>query len=299
MKKRNLFIAIIISIFLTACSSTKVNTDQANSKSADTAFLNLLTTVKIEMVQSPAPTTKGKMFSKQFIVSVKNSQTSEPMQNFSLTISYPVSADENKTENVRTNSDGTYIFDAPVCNFAVNGKFLAYANPNSKKQNLIDAAVQSGASADFFVRSDIPEKGAILFIYEYDEKNKPARNFYNLISEFQKYGCKKVGNAPVNDESDIGKSIESLYKRNKEIVNDEFGYFIGGTVKYVKPIEKNENGFYCALTAEIWVVDMTNGKEIYRNSYSCETTQPKWEKAASKCKEDLGKIIADDLIYKL
>ncbi|MCR5436243.1 MAG: hypothetical protein K6E97_04160 [Treponema sp.] len=299
MNTRKLFFITIILVLLSACTSTKVNTDTTNSKSADTAFLNLLNTTKIEMVQVPAATTKGKMFTKQFIVSVKNNETNEPLPNFSLTISYPVSEDSVKTENVKTNSEGQYIFDAPVCNFAVKGKFLAYANPNSKKENLVSAAIDAGASADFNVRSDIPEKGAILFIYEYDEKNKPARNFYNLISEFQKYGCKKVGNAPVNDESDIGKPIESLYKRNKEIVNEDFGYLIGGTVKFVKPIEKTENGFYCSLTSEIWVVDMITGKEIYRNSYSCETTQPKWEKAASKCKEDLGKIIADDLIYKL
>ncbi len=297
MKIKILIIVTIISSLFLSCASTQVTVPE--NKNDEQFFAMEIIQKKIELLEQPSDTTKGKAFNKSYKIKLTDTNTQEILANYPIIISYPVSKTEVKTENVKTDENGIYTFTPAVPDFVVKGEFRAYLNLATKKEHIINLAKEAGIKADFNVKSDLPKKGAILFIWEYDEKQKPSRNFYNLISEIQKQGSTKVGNAPINDESDIGKPVENLWKRNKEIVNDDFGYLIIGTVKYEKAIEKTDDGWYCKLLADIQIVDMTDGKVIYTNSYSCDTVQPKWEKAASTCKEKLGKIIADDIIYAL
>ena len=74
----------------------------------------------------------------------------------------------------------------------------------------------------------------------------------------RKKGVSMISNAPLcDDTSYITASKQKIYKDNYQYVEDQFGYLIGGTVKFVSPVQANEDGTYSAhLIADIYGINM-------------------------------------------
>lgn len=299
-----------LTVLFAGCGSAPKNTNEPKTaapvevqqKNPDEDYLNSLKNFKITVTQTPKITNVNKKFNTSYAAKVLNSDNT-PAANCKITIEYPASKDKNtivfarKDETADANGIITFTPDIPY--FAANDKVYFYLSTESENPETIDAAKKAGASAEWKVRSDIISKGAILFIWDYNEKDRPVNNSYEILSEFRSRGMTMTGNAPVNETSYIGKPLSTLYKLNYEIVENSYGYLIAGTVKFVKPVEQVENGYLCSLTAEISAVNMKTGEVIFTKTYNNEAVGTNWAKATGKCKEDLSKIIVDDIVYGL
>lgn len=297
-----LFMAAAIS-----CGSTSVDSSNDDSKNQapsvkDSEFIESLANYKINLIQTPKAADYNKPFATSFIVQVKN-KSGAAVPNFPITIEYPSSKEKGKvvftTKNVTTDNAGKVLFKPENTDFSVKSECSFYPTPVSNKKSTVNAAKEAGVKANFVIKSKLISSGAILFIWEYNEKGKPATNCYTVLSELQTRGA-TAGNAPINQESMIGAANDVLYTRNKAIVENNFGYLICGTVKYVNPVQKNDDKTWtCSLVSEIYVIDMNNGKEIYRKTYSADATDAKYEKSISEARKVLAKVIVDNLVDNL
>lgn len=301
------FLAIgLLSILALSCGSTSIDSNSSSTAQApsvkDSEFIETLKDIKISVLQTPKAADYGKAFTSSFIIQVKNI-TGAVLPDYPVTIEYPVSNTNEKIEfetlNTTTDAAGKVLFKPSNTDFTVNSQISFYPTPSSNKKATVQAAKEAGTSTKFQIKSKIVSKGAILFIWEFNEKDKPTTNCYSVLSELQTRGA-TAGNAPVNQESYIGASTETLYKKNHEIVENNFGFLIGGTVKYENPVSKNdENLWTCNLVSEIYVIDMTTGKEVYRKTYKASEKDAKYDKAVSNCKKTISKIIVDNLVDNL
>lgn len=300
--KKSLLLTSVLIALLVSCGTTSSTQDKKTVSAPspkDTEFIESLNSVKINVLQTPRPAEFDKPFTSSFIFQAKNTDGSI-LPNYNVTIEYPVSHDDDdiKYEKTTTFTDesGKVLFKPTKTDFTVNAKIYCYPTPPSSKKSTVMAAKEARSSTKFQIKSRIASKGALLFIWEYNERNKPTTNCYTILSELQARGT-TVGNAPVNQESYIGASTDTIYKKNYEIVQNNFGFLIGGTIKYEKPVAKNDDNLWeCSLVSEIYVIDMTSGKEIFRKTYDCDEEDSKYDKAVSNCKKAISKEIVDDLV---
>ena len=159
--------------------------------------------------------------------------------------------------------------------------------------------MNNSVSASWNVRSNIINKGAVLFIWNYSENNKPTNNSYEILSQLRKDGVSMVGNAPVNETSYINSDSKTLYKQNYEIIENTFGYLIAGTVKFVKPVEKVDTAYSCTLVADLKCIDMNNGNELLSFSVTNTSTGINWNECVTKCRNELAVKVCDEIIYNL
>lgn len=309
-KIRKVSVAVLLAT-LVSCGSTPageksvISEEKAPSTTSsvkDTEFIESLQNYKISVLQTPKAADYNKPFASSFIIQVKTS-TGAVAANYPITIEYPVNKVKGKVEfettNVETDSAGKVLFKPQNTAFSVNSTISFYPTPVSNKKNTIQAAKDAGVKTTFAIKSKLISSGAILFIWEYNEKDKPATNCYTVLSELQTRGA-TAGNAPMNQESLIGASTDTLYSKNKAIVENAFGYLIGGTVKFVTPVSRNDDKTWtCSLISEIYVIDMDTGKEVYRNTYSADATDAKYEKSISDARKKLAKEIVDNLVDNL
>ena len=151
------------------------------------------------------------------------------------------------------------------------------------------------------VKSDIASKGAVLFVWDFNEKDRPVNNSYNIQAEFRGRGITMVGNGPVNETSYIGKP-KSLYKDTYDIIGgNQYGYLIYGTVKFAQPVTALEDGsgYVCVLKAEIEAVTMKNGTQIYSSAITYESKGKNWNECVSVGKDKLSELVVDDILYGL
>lgn len=307
MKIRKILALGLLSILAVSCGTTSGNSNPSTTSvqapsQKDSDFISSLSDVKFSVLQTPKAADYGKSFASSFIVQVKNSAGSV-MADYPVTIEYPVGNQNEKVEfatvSTTTDAAGKVLFKPENTEFAVNSEILFYPTPASNKKSTVQAAKNAGTSTKFQIKSKIISKGAILFIWEFNEKDKPVTNCYTVLSELQTRGA-TAGNAPVNQESYIGASTETLYKKNHDIVENNFGFLIGGTVKYESPVAKDsDNMWTCNLVSEIYVIDMATGKEVFRKTYKASEKDAKYDKAISNCKKTIAKIIVDNLVDNL
>lgn len=265
-------------------------------------FIQSLTDVKLEIVQSPKTASYKKAFSSSFKAKVTSSDNI-PLIDFPITICYPTNRTpeglEFSTTEVKSDENGIVEYNSPALNFGIDDFVTFYPTPAFEDEAVISACKALSAQATIKSKSNITTKGALLFVWDFNEKNRPVNNSYEVMAELRSYGITMVGNAPVNESTDIGNSVEKLYKRNYEIVEDAYGYLVIGTVKFVEPVSAVEDGYFCSLISEITVVNMSNGKIVLQDSYTNQATGKNWSAAVSKCKEDLSVTICKDLVFKL
>lgn len=319
MKRIKIVLSSIISlILLTSCATTTVESQSkttSNHKSpsreietkketTEDIFIKSLEGITISKVSSPKEISKGRSFSDPFVFSAKKADGSA-LEGFALTLEYPVSKSLDgisfeKTDFI-TDAEGNIYFTPQQTTFAVKTRVNVYPTPISDDPSLSERLKPYTASADWKVKSDIASKGAVLFIWDYNEKDRPVNNSYNIQAEFRGRGITMVGNGPVNETSYIGKP-KALYKDTYDIIGGtQYGYLIYGTIKFEQPVTESEdgNGYFCLLKAEIEAVSMKNGSKIYSSVITYESKGKNWNECVSKGKDKLSQLVVDDLIYGL
>jgi hypothetical protein len=319
MKRIKIVLSSIISLILLAsCATTTVESQSkttSNHKSpsreietkketAEDIFIKSLEGITISKVSSPKEISKGRSFSDPFVFSAKKADGSA-LEGFALTLEYPVSKSLDgisfeKTDFI-TDAEGNIYFTPQQTTFAVKTRVNVYPTPISDDPSLSERLKPYTASAEWKVKSDIASKGAVLFIWDYNEKDRPVNNSYNIQAEFRGRGITMVGNGPVNETSYIGKP-KALYKDTYDIIGGtQYGYLIYGTIKFEQPVTESEdgNGYFCLLKAEIEAVSMKNGSKIYSSVITYESKGKNWNECVSKGKDKLSQLVVDDIIYGL
>ena len=319
MKKTTLIFTSTISMFLLAsCASTaEISQEEAGSeeKSApkvieivqetpEALFLKSLEGISITKLSSPKEVNKGRTFAAPFVFSATNADGG-PVEGLSLTITYPASKSEGNINyssiEVITDAEGKASFTAEKTSFAAKAKVSAYPTPVSDDKELAEQLVKYTAQADWKVKSDIISKGAVLFIWDFNEKDRPQNNSYQIQAEFRSRGITMVGNGPVNETSYIGK-LQSLYKDTYDIIGGtQYGYLLYGGIKFAQPVTALEDGsgYSCILKAEIQALNMKDGSLIYSSELSYEATGKNWNECVSKGKDKLSELVVDDILYGL
>ena len=230
----------------------------------------------------------------------------QPLENLSLTLSYPASksVDEGisfeKTELI-TDAEGKITFTPEATSFAAKTKVSVYPTPINENPELMERLKPFTAEADWKVKSDLPSKGAVLFVWDFNEKDRPVNNFANLQAECRTRGITMVGNGPVNETSYLGKQ-QALYKDTYKIIGgNAYGYLIYGTIKFDQPVTAKEDGsgYFCIIKADIEAYDMKNGNKVYSFTKSYESNGKNWNECVSKGKDKIAEFIVTDIIYGL
>lgn len=310
---KSLFILSLL-FFIISCESTKVEDEIIAEETAEVVevvvpeptpeeiFIESLNNVKMEFTQLPKVANYNKPFSCPYTLAVTDND-GNALAGYSVTFKVPVSRNkmniEFQTVVFTTDETGTINYEQPVLEFGINDFIYAYPTPAFESSDVINACQAKAAKAQIKAKSNIISKGCLLFIWDFNEKDRPVNNSYDILSELRSYGITMSGNAPVNEASDIGTPIEQLYKRNYEIVEDAYGYLICGSVKFVEPVSEVEDGWKCSLAAEITVVNMKNGEIQFEKTYNNENVGKNWTAATSGCKEKLAEIICEDIVFGL
>ena len=271
--------------------------------SAEELFIQEMNTYSLEFTNKPAKIKKGKQFATPFEVTVLNSN-GEPAANFDVCFLYPANKEGSQfvydSAVVKTNENGIASFDPGKINFAANLLIEAYPNIPFKLEHFYEVFPIPLVWADFTVESDIATKGAILFVFEYNENGKSPKNSYDILSGLRKKGVYQIVNAPLSDTEYINASKEKIYKENYEYVGSDFGYLIGGTIKFTNPVEKNEDGTYTAsMIAEMYGIEMKTGKVIYEDKITNTDSGTNWNYAVSNCRNKLTQLVVDSIMFGL
>ena len=320
---KKVFITSILSLLLFSCASTD-NENQNPEKSknspeagiqevkiaepevpvptAEELFLQSIEDYSISFSNIPSKIKKGKAFGSAFEVVVVDSEGA-PVTDFDICFNYPKeksgSALVFSNEIIKTDENGKASLTLDVIKFAAQAKVTAKpAIPEGL--NISDTELTSKTvTADFLVESDIATKGAIMFVFEYTESGKPSKNSYDILSGLRKKGVYLIGNAPISDTDYINASKQKIYKENYNIVGTDYGYLIGGTIKFASPVEQIENGYEATLLADIYGIDMKTGEVIYENTHEIKATGTNWNYAVSNCRDKLTQIVVDSIMFGL
>ena len=323
MKKGKLFIkrafiASLCTLFIVSCASTSTEKSDEHKKSKEEIveiqepvipqptkeqiFLESLEGIKLEFTKIPSKTKKNKKFDSAYELIVTD-KDENPVADFEVAFIVPVKNSENQLTGLRecltTDENGCISYTPATPDFAAKTTVCAYPFvPDNLEINNDDIAPYK-VYADFIVESDVATKGAIMFVFEYTESGKPSKNSYDILSGLRKKGVYMIGNAPISDTDYINASKQKIYKENYNIVGTDYGYLIGGTIKFDGPVEQTEDGYIARLTAEIYGIDMKTGNVIYENTHKEEAAGKNWNYAVSDCKDKLTKTVVDSIMFGL
>ena len=320
MKKTTLLITSALTMLLMiSCASNNTESEATDSKeekksapvvieviqeSPEMLFLKSLEGISVTKVSSPKEVTKGRSFAAPFVFAAAKADGS-PAEGLSLTISYPASKSEGKinyaTAEAVTDAEGKISFEAPQTSFAAAAKVSVYPTPVTADKELAEELKKYTAEADWKVKSDLASKGAVLFVWDYNEKDRPVNNSYNIQAEFRGRGITMVGNGPIGETSYIGKP-KSLYKDTYDIIGGTaYGYLIYGTIKFEQPVTAKEDGsgYFAIFRADIEAFDMKDGSKVYSFTTSYESEGKNWNECVSKGKDKIAELIVSDIIYGL
>ncbi len=310
MKVRKSLFILSCALILSSCASNQTsgsqNTTEAPAANTEKTvspaqkFIMSMDEVNLKMTSSPKDTEIGKAFASPFTVLVTDN-SGAPMANYSVTFSYPDTKKDKDivftTQTATTDASGKASISLPAPSIAADDFVTVYPTPISKSEKVVSAAKSKAVKAIWKVKSNMVKSGILLYVWEYDAKGKPANNFYNILGDLQTNGAKKVGNAPLSDTSYLNESAERQAAVNKSIVGDDFKYLIGGTLKYITPTGKVDNVYSCKMVADIYAIDLSTGKEIYRKSFEGTGFGDKWGKDVTDCKNKLSRRIVSDILY--
>ena len=317
MKLNKAFLFLSIFCLLNSCASKEVEIIEENVVEApveieevevipeptpEELYIESLANIKLDFIQIPKTASYNKNFSSSYKLSVTDS-LGAPLSEFAVTMFYPSTRNGVELEYTKvelfSNEEGIVEFTPEPIKCGINDFIIAYPTPAFESDDVYNACLNIAAKAQIKVRSDIVNKGCLLFIWDFNEKNRPVNNSYEILSELRSYGITLSGNAPVNESSYIGTDINKLYKQNYEIVEDAYGYLICGTIKFVEPVSQVDDAYNCKMIAEITAVNMKNGNVQIEKTFTKETTGKNWTAVTSDCKEALAQVICEELVYGL
>ena len=335
MKKYKIIATLVIASVFCSCQTSKVSNKQDNLNDISEPVIEIknlkeieyaesLTNIFIKSISSPKEIIKGRKLKEPFKFSVskiqniesktestdKNSTTTTetPIANFKVNVKYPSSKDKSElqfsTIELTSDENGIISFNPENTNFTCASSIQVFPaipqDVNASDEVVINAIQQKKITKDIKIKSDIINKGAVLFVWEYNEKGRPTGNSYNILSELRKRGITLTGNAPVSDVSYIEKPLSELYQANFEIIGSTmYGYLLSGTLKFEQPVTKVEDGYTCTLVFQLDGIDMKTGDVIFSTTQSHSAQGSNWNNCVSKCKNELTVKIVDELIYGL
>lgn len=321
MKKKILFINFLLFILgmIISCATTNNETPVTENvieeieenqieiisepePTAEELFLTQMEGIKIEFTKVPAKTKKNKAFGSSYELLVTDNDS--PLADFEVILNVPEKKEGTILNFVSkaftTDENGIITFTPATPDFAAETQITAYPAIPEGLEITVDELKAQTATAAYLCESDIVAKGAIMFVFEYNENGKSPKNSYDILSGLRKKGVYQIGNAPISDTDYINASKEKIYKENYEYVGTDFGYLIGGTVKFANPVEKNEDGTYTAhLIADIYGIDMKTGIVIYEEKNEYTSSGTNWNKAVESCKEKLTTLVVDSIMFGL
>ena len=323
MKKGKLFIkrafiASLCTLFIVSCASTSKEKSDEPKKSKEEIveiqepvipeptkeqiFLESLEGIKLQFTKIPSKTKKNKNFDSAYELIVTD-KDENPVADFEVAFIVPVKNSENQITGSRecltTDENGCISYTPSTPDFAAKTTVCAYPFVPDNLEIADEEIAPYKVYADYIVESDVAAKGAIMFVFEYTESGKPSKNSYDILSGLRKKGVYMIGNAPISDTDYINASKQKIYKENYNIVGTDYGYLIGGTIKFDGPVEQTEDGYIARLTAEIYGIDMKTGNVIYENTHKEEAAGKNWNYAVSDCKDKLTKTVVDSIMFGL
>lgn len=317
-KSHILFLSVTLFSFI-SCESTPKSEPQTNKSNEEINqiveeidpavielenYKNSIKNLVLKIESSPAAVNVRKSFSKNFSASVKD-ESGSPVSDFSVIVKFPASKTESvinyETKVLNTDENGLVSFTAPQTSFAANEKVVFYPAPCNESEEALEAAMEKAVSADYLVKSDIITKGAVLFIWDFNEKGNPTNNSYEIQSKFRTKGITLVGNGPVSESKYIGKP-QTLYRETYDIIGpDAYGYLLYGTITFEQPVTANEDktAYTCMLKAEIDAINMKNGSKIYSKVFTYNSTGKNYNECVNNGKSNLAELVVSDIIYGL
>ena len=306
----------VLAVLCISCATSKNLVQDGNDLSIeskqnvlDIEFVNKINNISIESVDVPKETIKGRPFKSSFNSIVKDLE-GNPVANFPIQIKYPTSKENGKLifSNMQLFSldDGSISFMPETVDFSCNSVISISpaipADVNFENEDVKNAVKNKTLEQSFKIKSDIINKGAVLFIWDFNEKGRPTSNSYTILSELRKKGVSLIGNAPVSDTSYIGKPLKELYEANFEYIGaNMYGYLLYGTVKFEVPVTKVEDGdgYTCTLVADIYGISMKDGETVLHTTATTTALGSNWNYCVSNCKNELTTKIVEQIIYGL
>ena len=178
----------------------------------------------------------------------------------------------------------------------------------SSNLGTVEATISMCRNFDFLKDKIIFDVGHQCYTYKI-LTGRPLTNFRKKggISGFQKmdespYDHFEAGHSSTSISVAHGMAIaRDLNKENYEIIEDQYGYLICGTIKFSQPVTALESGdgYCCTMVAEISAVNMKNGKVVYTNKFEQYAEGSNWNNVTQTCKDKISKTIADSLVFGL
>ena len=319
MKKWILFISALLftGLIVTSCASKSGNQTVSKTQqkkeipvveieepepSPEEIFLDSLKDIKIQFTNIPDKTKKGKAFTSPYEIYVTKEEA--PLAGFNFTLEIPQGKEDSTIVfdkiDMTTDENGLALYNPEIPAFAAQTKVSA-APTIPQGLNIQASQIEPyRANADFLCESDIVSKGAIMFVFEYNENGRSPKNSYDILSGLRKKGVYQIGNAPLSDTEYINASKEKIYKENYAYVGSDFGYLIGGTIKFTNPVEQNEDGTYTAsMVADMYGIEMKTGKVIYEDQITYKDSGTNWNYAVSNCRNKLTQLVVDSIMFGL
>lgn len=259
-------------------------------------FLLTLKNIEISVENYPSQTSVNKDFKSDFIFKITD-LNKNPLSNFSIKLTYPKTNTEIGEIISKTDENGIFNFSCPTPLFGADDKIYFSPYIDSENEEILSAIKEKTISAPYKVRNNFGKNGVLLFVWDYNEKNKPINNSYDLLSKLRGKGISLSGNAPINETSYYEKTLSEIYKANYEIVGNSYEYLIVGTVKFTKPVEPQDNQYLCSLISEINIIKMKTGEKVYTNTFTNESLGKNWTQCVTKCKDELADKIVDSIIF--
>lgn len=320
LKKSTVLAAFCSALIFTSCGTTQIaDSDSAPLEqknvvqpvevkvSAEEIFIKKIQGINITLVSEPKATQNGRKFSSDFAVQVLDEEGT-PVSGVEVNIKYPSDKKEGvlvfENKKVLSSEEGLISFAPDSVNFACKSQ-VEFSLSIPEDVNESDEEVQAEVSkktvtVPYLVKSDVVNKGAVLFVWDFNERNKATSNSYTILSELRKRGVYLIGNAPVSDKAYIDLPIKKLYDANYEIIGGtQYGYLIYGTVKFEEPVSEVENGWKCSLVFDMTGIKMTNGSKSFSSTVKHTAVGKNWNDCVSKCKAAIAEKAAEELIYGL
>jgi len=283
--------------------SNETDSDSAKkraSQAAEQQFKEKIAGIDFSIKSSPKKTLKNTAFTSAYVVEVIDA-SKNPVPDFSVTISYPVSRINDsiayETKTFSTGADGLITFMPEVPEFSFDDKITFYPTPVSSAPSIMQTAYAAGITASYKVLTDYLHKPGVIYVFDFNENNNPGTNSQYLLKELINSGV-RVGNSPIPTSNYLSQSIESLYKATYKIVGNAYSFMICGSIKYAKKVQTDENGKYvCQLVADIRCVDMKNGSVIYSTQQTETAAAESKYKAVDTCRKLLAEKTAHAILY--
>ena len=263
-------------------------------------FLTKISGIALNVVSFPKQTVKHVPFPSAYTLLVKDADGKEAA-GMSITVSYPASRTDDSivydTTVLTTDENGRIEFmpDVPTSSFDEVVSF--YPTPVNSNPETVEAARAVSVTAPFKVRTDLVKKSGILYVFDFDEKDRALTNSRYILRDFINSGVRS-GNSPIPSPNYLNRNIDALYKATRAIVGDSAGFMVSGSIKFAAPLQRQDNGTYaCTLVADVVCVNMKNGEVLYKTRQTASETGTSQYLAAEACRKKIASQTVHAILY--